>query len=184
MRTQEEHLIGQIDAQKAPSLEIGDQGKAAEEVVIEFFKSIPKMDIRPATPAEDSGRKQIVKDLAIDAVGYLDGEPAIGLQVTTATDSLARNKKKAELLDRPFLRLSEMGSSGTAIPRALVFLDAAEVKAFMGDRDMSQHPKLTQQIRESTINSLKLDLMKTKNPREQALIETLLLLIAEQGTAH
>ncbi len=155
-------------------MEIGDQGRNAEKVVIKFFELFPGMKVRPATPLEDSGRNQIVKDSAIDIVGYMEGLPAIGLQITTATDSAARLNKTADLLNRPFIRLPEMIPSDTAIPRSLVFIDAAEVSGFLADHDISKHPKLIKQIIESNLSSLKLDLMKTKNPKEQDLIQKLL----------
>ncbi len=175
MRNTEERYVKNIDTHKAPPvIEIGDQGRNAEEAVIKFFEIFPGMKVRLATPLEDSGRTQIVKDSAIDIVGYLEGLPAIGLQITTTTDSATRHSKTADLLNRPFIRLPEMVSSDTAIPRSLVFIDAAEVSAFLADHDISKHPKLIRQIIESNLSSLKLDLMKTVNPKEQDLIQKLL----------
>ena len=180
MKSPEEKYAKSMDTRKAPPLlEIGDQGKNAEQVVMEFFESIPGMNMRFATPEEDSGKSQIVKDAAIDMVGYMEGKPAIGLQITTATDSVVRQRKTSDLVARPFIRLPEMNSSDTAIPRALVFIDAAEVSAFFHDRNLDKHPKLIQQIIEGNLNSLKLDLMKTKNPREQELILKLVTFFEE-----
>jgi hypothetical protein len=191
----EQRYIHNLDYQKHhPELEeVGDQGRAAEEAVIEFFKSIPGMDIRTATAEEDSGALQIVKDKAIDAVGYLEGKPSLGLQITTSTDNKTRDQKKADLLNRPFIRLPEMKSADVSMPRSLVFVDAKEVKEFFKDRNFDNHPKLTQQIIESNINSLRLSLLKTKNPKEIALINKLLALFTEtkkllkekeKGTTH
>jgi len=176
----ENRYINDLDYQKANiNPEIGDQGHAAEEVVAEFFRSVPGMKVRPATEEEDSGKSQIVKDKAIDAVGYFEGKPALGLQITTATDSKVRDQKKTDLLNRPFIRLPEMNPSDTSMPRTLIFVDAKEIKGFLEDRNFANHPKLTEQIIEGNINSLRLDLMKTQNPKEIELINKLLILFAE-----
>jgi hypothetical protein len=183
MKSPEERYVKNIDTAKAPPLEVGDQEKNAEQAVMNFFESIPGMEMRFATSEEDSGKSQIVKDKAIDMVGYMGGKPAIGLQITTATDSVVRHRKTADLLDRPFIRLPEMNSSDTAIPRSLVFIDAAEVSAFLHDRDLGKHPKLIKQIIESNLSSLKLDLMKTQNPKEQELIQKLVSFFEESRLA-
>ena len=151
------------DSRRPPTPEVGDQGKNAEGVVLDFFsEKIPRMKMRRATPEEDSGFGK-----AIDAVGYLDNKPALGLQITTATDSVARQKKLGELQDRPFLRLSEMNpQKDPAIPRAIAFLEAQEVAGYLNDRDFSKHPGLMKQILESTVSSLRFDLTQTKNPQE------------------
>ncbi|MBX4204833.1 MAG: hypothetical protein KW788_01430 [Candidatus Doudnabacteria bacterium] len=181
MRNIETSNINDLDYQKANiNPDIGDQGHAAEEVVMEFFKSIPAIEIRPATTLEDSGKEQIGKDKAIDAIGYLEGKPALGLQITTATDSKIRNQKSNDLLNRPFIRLPEMKTTDTAMPRTLVFIDAAEVKSFLQDHNFDNHPKLKHQIVESNVNSLKLALMKTQNPKEQELINKLMVIFREQ----
>ena len=176
MKSPENRYIKNLDEQKAHlNPEIGDQGKEAEKAVDEMLPFlIPELKLRPATSLEDSGKDQIVKDKAIDRVGYLGERPAIGLQITTATDSAIRSSKSQDLLSRPFIRLDEMTAADTAIPRALVFLDAEEVKSFSIDHDISKHIKLASQIIEGISNSLKLDLMKTKNPKEQDGINELL----------
>lgn len=173
----EKQYVKNLDAQKtSPNQEVGDQGKAAEKAVADFLRSVVGMETRPATKVEDSGLQQIVKDKAIDIVGYLEGRPAIGIQITTATDSKVRSNKTNDLINRPFIRLFEMTSSDVAIPRSLVFVDAVEIKSFLFDQDITKHPKLARQIIEGNIASLKIDLMKTKNPKEQDLVNKQLAL--------
>lgn len=181
MENIEDKYVKKLDKQKTPpDPEIRDQGKAAERVVIELIQQIiPGLVVREATSQEDSGRAQITKDPAIDAVGYLSGHPAIGIQITTAIDSKVRSNKTGDLINRPFMRLPEMTTNDMSIPRSLVFVEAAEVKAFLSDPDITKHPKLARQITESNIASLKIDLMKTKNPKEQELINNLLALFTE-----
>src|SRR3989338_8649124 len=107
MKSPENRYIKNLDEQKAHlNPEIGDQGKEAEKAVDEMLPFlIPELKLRPATSLEDSGKDQIVKDKAIDRVGYLGERPAIGLQITTATDSAIRSSKSQDLLSRPFIRL-------------------------------------------------------------------------------
>lgn len=174
----EERYIRQIDSNKIPPIEkVGNQGLPAQEAVLEFFKTLPGITIRLSTPAEDSGLEQIGKDLAIDAVGYMKGKPVFVLQITTATDSKARKDKEKDRLNRPFIRLSEMNKTDPAIPRLLIFLEAKEVAEFMKDRDFSKHSKLMKQIIDGYINNLKLSLLQTKLPKEQALLNELLELM-------
>src|SRR3989344_6534751 len=175
MKSPENRYIKSLDKHKIPNPETGDQGEAAEKAVDEFLPFlIPELKVRPATPLEDSGKSQIVKDKALDRIGYLEGRAVIGLQITTTTDSAIRSSKSEDLLNRPFIRLDEMTAADTAIPRALVFLDAEEVRSFSADHNIPKHTKLASQIIEGIANSLKLDLMKTENPKEKDGINELL----------
>lgn len=177
----EERYIRQIDSTKAPPLEkVGNQGRPAEEAIIEFLKTLPGITIRLSTSTEDSGLKQIGKDPAIDAVGYINGKPAFVLQITTATDSKARREKETDRLNRPFIRLPEMSRPDPAIPRLLIFIEAKEVAEFMKDRNFSKHPKLMKQIINGYINNLKLSQLQTKLPKEQTLINELLNLLPNE----
>jgi hypothetical protein len=171
MGNPEMSYIHHLDREKIPppeSRDVGDQGKKAEDVVIEFLKArFPNMEVRHATPEEDEGnRGDIGTKKIIDAVAYLENKPALGLQITTATDSVARRKKLQELQDMPFLRLKEMKPRDKAIPRSITFVEAEQVLSYVQDHNFEQHPKLSMQILESNINSLKFDLLKTKNPEE------------------
>jgi hypothetical protein len=153
-----------------------DIGKEAEQALLDALSLIPGMRVRHATPEEDSGRQEIVKDPAIDVVGYVGEKPAFAVQLTTASDSVVLAKKKQELLDRPFIRLrnGEMGPGDTAIPRALVIIDAKSAHEYFTDPDITKHPLLRRQIADGLILNMKLALMKTKNPKEQQLVHGLL----------
>lgn len=157
-----------------------DIGFEAEEVVVQFFQTIPQMDIRYSTETEDSGRKQIVQDQQLDAVAYLDGHPAMGLQITTAMDPDLRAEKMRQIKARPFLRLNEMKKTDMAIPRVLVFLDPKHVEEFGTDHDFSKHPQVGDQILKSAINSLKFDIAMTKNLQEQEAIKSLILMLESE----
>lgn len=183
MNNIEDSIIKKMSASKTPTnADIEAWGKIAEEVIIEFLHIISGMRVRHATPEEDSGKHMIIKDAAIDAVGYLDEIPAIGFQITTAISKGAREEKTRDLMARPFIRLPEMTPKDTAIPRVIVFVDREEIIGYISDHDLKKHPRIIDQVVESNINSLKLDLMKTKNPREQELIEKLMLVFTRGKT--
>ncbi len=185
MATIEDRIVRRIDAVRQPaSQEVSDQGKAAEAAVIQFFNLIPGMHIRAATPDEDSGKSQIVKDKAIDAVAYMNGKPVLGLQITTATDSVARYEKRTDLLQRPFIRLREMKLSDSAIPRALVFIEAKAIKDFLSEKDFKKQPAMALQILSSCIASLKLALMNTEINAEQHAINKLMTVLERQKTEY
>lgn len=178
MGSPEMGYIHHLDKELHPE---SDKGKEAERVVIEFFqKAFPgKVEVRPADEEEDSGKGGQI----VDAVAYLDGKAAMGLQITTATDKEARLKKMEEMRQSPFIRLpKEMQPKDPNIPRVLVFLEQKEVKSYQDDpqHDLKQHRRLSQQILESSINSLKFDLLMTKNPREIHRINTLLSLLEQE----
>jgi hypothetical protein len=167
--------ISHIDRERhLPPSEMGDLGKPAEGIVIDFIKSrFPRMQVRPATKEEDSGYGKI-----IDAVAYMDGRPIMGLQITTATDSVARNKKMEELKNKPFIRLPEMDPKlDSAIPRTITFLEAKEVAAYIRRPDFNSHPSLAKQILESNINSLKFDSLQTKNGEEILRLNRLIIML-------
>jgi hypothetical protein len=170
----ENRYISQIDRGDTNPLDTNKQGFNAEEVVIKFMSTIPGMEVRHATPQEDSGKKQIVKDLAIDIVGYWEGKPALTPQVTTAVNKDVRDEKIADLRDHPFVRLPEMKPDDTPAVRTLTFLDAKGVESYLADPHFEHHPLLVQQIIDSNINSLKFAFLKTRNPKEQERINSLI----------
>ena len=171
-----------IDREQKP--ELTGQGKMAENVVIEFFKmNFPSMQVRKATAKEDAGQVGFGPAKTVDAVAYLDQKPAMALQVTSSTGEQFeeyRKKKLMELKNKPFLRLEEMSSHDVAIPRALVFVEPNELKKFIADHDFAKHPNLGKTILDSTLNSLKFDLLQTKNPKEIDRLRQLISLIDEQ----
>ena len=180
----EEKYVKNIDsAKRPPSFEIGDQGENAETAVIEFFKTLPGITIRLSTKAEDSGLEQIVKDPAIDAVGYINGKPAFVLQITTTTNRIDRKEKYGkDRLSRAWVRLPEMSPQDNAIPRILIFIDAPEINSFAKDHDLSKHPKLAQKIIDSFKKNLELSLLQKPLPKEQELINQLLNIVSQFET--
>lgn len=155
------------------------EGKPAEEVVVNFFK-MSGFEARFASPLEDEGRVDIGRKQIIDAVAYLEGRPALGLQITTNDSKEVREKKLAEMRSKPFIRLDEMKSKDLSIPRVLVFLDGAKVNKFKQNPDYNSNPELALQILDSAINSLKFDLVQTKNPLEQKAVNQLLGMMEEE----
>ncbi len=114
-------------------------------------------------------------------MGYFRGRPALGIQITTARDNKIKAEKYADLANRPFIRLPEMRPTDAAMFRSLVFLDAPDdIQGFRKDRDFSKHPLLEKQILESSINSFKYTLTRTKNPKEKELIQTFLNVFIER----
>lgn len=181
-RGPERGYIEQLDRENA----VTGQGRAAEEVVIDFFKrNFPNMTVRPATPREDSGfAGQGVGSKMIDAVVYARERnrliPAMALQVTTNTSRWGIEKKMEEMKDMPFVRLPEMKSDDVAIPRALIFLKPAQVQAFTEDRDFTRHQGLVLQILQSAIRSLEFDLARTQLDREKFHIQSLLATLEQE----
>ena len=89
MGRMEDQIINRIDINKENRLsqaEMIEHGRKAEKIIIQLLGTISGIKVRPATSAEDSGKLGIVKDLAIDAVGYLEEKPAIAFQITIAND--------------------------------------------------------------------------------------------------
>ncbi len=171
----ENRYIESVDSSSIP-----EQGLGAEDVVVDFFRAFPNLDIRYATPLEDSGLKQIVQDKQLDAIVYREGHPAMGLQISTTASSKVKSEKLRQIQERPFVRLDEMKASDMAIPRALIFLDAGEVKGYRSDHDFDKHPKLKNQILDGAINSLRFDISQTKNPSEKAALESLILMLEQE----
>ena len=167
--------------QNPPSREdIGDWGKEAEETVIEFFRNnFPGVEIRRATPAEDSGKRES-GGKAVDAVAYIDGKPSLGLQITTSTDSAVKDSKSQLMKDFPFLRLAEMRNTDPSIPRALVFLKAGQVAEYVKNPDFKRHPEMAGQILESVIKSLQFASLKTKDQDDHKRINVLLAMFQKE----
>ena len=166
-----------------------ENGRAAEETVINFFSSLndPDIRVRPATPQEDSGYVgEGVGSKMIDVVVMQrDAEsrreiPSMAIQVTTAQSQDIRLKKMEEMKNMPFMRLYDMKPQDTAVPRVVVFLDPGEVEKFQSDPSFERNPKLVEQIFAGVENSLAFDKLQTKNPKEQQRIDSLLASLAIQ----
>jgi hypothetical protein len=162
-----------------------DLGKLAESVVIAFFNEhFPgQITIRPATEEEDSGLKQIVQGKQIDAVAYdATGEATMCMQITTARDVRVRREKLKQLMERPFVSLAE---SRNSVPKVLVNIDPIEVSSFLIDHDFSKHIHISEQILESTVQSLGFVLTRTQIPEERQKIRMLIdLFETKKGKPH
>lgn len=170
----ESSYISRLDNAKTPRPEIGDQGSNAEQAVVNFLNAQAGIETRLSSSEEDSGKSDIGPRQILDAISYIDGKPVLGLQITTATDSVARAKKLKEISDRPYLRLPEMGNNELAIPRVLVYVDANKVKSLQEDKDILKHPDLALQIIDSIVKSLQFDLNQTKNMQEASATKKLI----------
>lgn len=180
MGSPEFNSAGQLQNRNYLSSKVDYEGFEAEFAVEDFFNAhYPKMATRRSTAKEDAGITQQKMGKAIDLIVYSkedSGRPMLGLQVTTALDSKVRLKKMDELKQHPFLRLDEMKATDASIPRVLIFVDASEVSRYTEDKDFKLHEKLSSQILESIINSLKFDLLQTKNPKEQTELKRQILM--------
>lgn len=169
MGNPEAGYINRIDRErqsKSPPEHEG-RGKDAEGLVIEFLQTqFPTMRLRAATPEEDAGNRGANVGKRIDAVAYLEGKPALGLQITTSMMEGIRKKKIREIQDHPFIRLAEMRTGDIAIPRAIIFADIDEVEGLMEDHDFEKHVKFAQGVLEGISISLQYVLKQTKNPNE------------------
>jgi hypothetical protein len=162
-------------------MEVDELAKLAETACLETLRLIDGMQVRESTDIEDSGLRQIVKDLAIDGVAYdtktevaeeptrkpMRIPPSIALQVTIASDSVVRAKKQQELVDRPFIRLPEMRLKDVAIPRALVVLDADSMKQYAADRDIVHHPDIRRKVLKNLEVNMDYMLTRTLDTKEQ-----------------
>jgi hypothetical protein len=149
-----------------------DRGFETEDVVIKFLNTLPHFDVRYSSEDEDSGRKKIIKGLQLDAIAYIEGRPAMGIQITSGGSSKNQTEKIRQMKDKPFLRLPEMKTSETAIPKVLVYLDS--------DKD----PELAIHVLDGILNSLKFDLTQTKNPQEKLAVNKLIQIIEDDKKAH
>jgi hypothetical protein len=157
----------------------------AEKVCLEVLSEVPGiLEARETTAAEDSGLRQITKDLAIDGVVYDAGDeetlptsvkehPTLAIQVTIASDSVVLNKKRQELLERPFIRLPEMQRDDVAIPRALIVLKPEDVRAYQADPNVMHHPEIRKVILKGLVANMQFMKTKTKNPREASHVDLL-----------
>lgn len=157
-----------------------DLGHRGEELVVDFFRHMKKFETRLSTTVEDSGVIDIGPRQTIDAVAYLEGQPAMGLQITTAASKEVRAKKLQEMRDHPFLRLPEMKPGQPAIPRVLVYLDRKNVATADSGDGQQASPEAALQILESAINSLQFDLTQTKNPSEITAVKNLISILQEE----
>lgn len=176
MRTNsvENRYIHEIDAPKLQrESQVPRQGRPAENITSDFFKA-SGFETRFSTEAEDEGRVDIGNKPTIDAIVYEKGKPIMSLQITTSEFQGIREKKMTEMKKKPFVRLDEMLSNDTSIPKILIYLDAKNVKTFDQEPDFSQHPEIAIQILDSSILSLKFDLSQTKNPLEQNAVQKLI----------
>ena len=173
----EENYIRNLD--REPNNELAGQGFLAEDVVVDFFNT-SGFDTRLSTKTEDEGKIDIGPKQIIDAVVYHEGRPVMCTQITTSAVKGIREKKMAEMRQKPFLRLEEMKSSDSAIPKVLVYLDANKVKTFGDDPSFDHHPEVAIQILDGCILSLGFDLSQTKNPQQQQAIVQLVEMLESE----
>lgn len=176
----ENRYIGAMDADKTrKDRSVPEQGRPAEQLTSDFFTQ-SGFDTRFTSESEDEGTTNIGSKKIIDAVVYRSELPVMALQITTSEFRSIREKKLAEIRNKPFIRLDEMKSKDVSIPRVLVYMDAARVKKFSNNPDFNQNPELSIQILDSTINSLKFDLLQTKNPLEQKAVKDLIVMLEQE----
>lgn len=154
-----------------------DVGIPAQGLAIDLLNdSFPgQFTVRKSTEEEDSGVKQIERGKQIDAVIYdEENVPVMCAQITTARNDSVRRDKVRQLLDRPFVRIRELKSQDLSLPKVLINMDPVEVGDLLNDQDISKHPKVLEQIIETTIESLKFVLTTTKYDKEQERIKKLI----------
>ena len=175
MKGPEDQYIQNLDEQIPAGAGVDSVGFQAEDVVISFLTAhFPNISVRPATPEEDSGATQITKGKQVDAVVYLEDKPAMVIQITTAESPKGRNAKIAQMRDKPFVRLDEMGSRDSAVPKVLVHIHPNHVRSFLDSPDFTTHPEIVDEITRGIVNSLQFDLVTTHNPTQQNAVRTLL----------
>lgn len=178
----EDALIGAIDAKKiAPELQ--GQGDRTEEFVADFYGMIPGFQARMATSEEDKG-PEIGGKQTVDVVVSRDGKYSFAVQVTGNNSKDIRMKKMQEMANRPFVRLPDILPNEPAIPKVLVFLDPLQVKKFFEGSSVAEKTRagteLMLKIIDDHILSFSFDLMKTKNPTEQAALKKLIEVFTQE----
>lgn len=167
--------MGQFDSVPGSAAQEVDIGKEAEQALLDALALIPGMQARHSTPEEDSGLEQIVKGDTIDAVAYVGGKPAFWVAMTTARDSVVRDKKIRQFMSRPLFKRVE----GVSIPRAFVYVDAADVRAYVADRDITKHSGLRQKIMDDLIQMLSFAVTQTKIAEEKSRVGVLVKSLQE-----
>lgn len=180
----EEQYIHNLDRAKQnpkPGLEPGleGQGFPAEAVTLDFFKTMG-LSARLSTDGEDEGRQDIGSKRIIDGVVFKDNKAIMSPQITTSKFPDVRAKKMAELIAKPFVRVKEMSSQDTAIPKVLIYLDAQSVSNFNKNPDFNQHPEIALQIIDGSLISLGLVLSKTEYDREQEAVQKLIAMFEQE----
>lgn len=178
----EDALIGAIDAKKmAPELQ--GQGDRTEQFVADFYALIPGFKARMATPEEDKG-PEIGGQQTVDVVVSRDGKYSFAVQVTGNNSKDIRMKKMQEMANRPFVRLPDTLPNEPAVPKVLVFLDPIQVKKFFDGGSVSEKTQasteLMLKIIDDHIFSFSFDLLKTKNPTEQAAVKKLIEVFTQE----
>ncbi|KKP55782.1 MAG: hypothetical protein UR50_C0018G0001, partial [Parcubacteria group bacterium GW2011_GWC1_34_10] len=70
-------------------------------------------------------------------------------------------------------------------PKVVVSINPEEVTSFLGDSSFSKHPQIWAKIKSDITNSLLYVLNITKNEKEKAKAQELLILLADSGnTSH
>jgi hypothetical protein len=163
--------------------------RSAEKVVIGCLnENLKRMGIatRPATSTEDSGIMH-KGGKQIDAV-LIEGsnkKPIMCVQITIATDSSVQMKKVTQLAEKPFVRLEEMKSQDTPIPKVVVGLNPGEIEAFLNDPYFLKHPRIWEKIKSDIIKSLLFVLNMTKNEKEKDRAREMLTLFTNNtSTSH
>lgn len=152
-----------IEASWNRDIDITDQtaaelGRKGEEAVINFFKGLsPRVEVRHATPKEDAGSDAVFNPKTIDAVIYVDGEPAIAPQISVSRNPKIRREKLERFKNRPYIRLEEQRPTDVAVPTGIIFPD---------QEDVEKRRPIDKQVLKDTLNSLRFVLALTKNPKE------------------
>jgi hypothetical protein len=173
----EERYIHNLDRER--NREERTEGKEAEKIVLDLLESAG-FETRFATPAEDEGFKDIGRKPMIDAVAYFEGKAVMGIQITTNSSRDMREKKFAEMREKPFIRLDEMNPKDLSIPRVLIYMEPAKVNKYKEKPDFNTNQELALQILDSVIISLKFDLTYTKDPHYQKSVNDLIRMMEDE----
>jgi len=176
LESQEENrIIGLIDAERERnSGELRGQGRPTEKFVHLFFNGIPELKARFATQKEDEGSENGGRQTVDLVVSFNDDKPAFAIQITSGVSKDIINKKLTEMRDHPFIRLESMKKGDSAIPKALVALDARQIKNFFENPDLSKHPELSLKVIDDILRSLAFDLTQTQLPLEKEAVSELI----------
>ena len=174
-RGPEKSYISDIDYEGRNQEEELKISTEAEQAVLNFLKkNFPDDAVRHATEKEDSGEfgenkgSQAI-DIVLSKVKKKRDVPSLVQQVTTGKSLETMQKKMKEMQERPFVRLEGMSLDDVAAPKTLIFLDPELIKRLRDPNDLEAKEELDEKVVSSSINSLKFALLKTKNPKEQAL---------------
>ncbi len=173
--------------EQTPKPEYQTKGMMAEELILNTINNnFKEFKARLSTLEEDSGRKDIGMRQTIDIVVYDHNtdRPVMALQVTCNNSKEKMQKKMRELMDHPFVRLPEMKSKDHAIPKGLIYIEEDKVDTYAGDPEFANSPEVLLRFIDGAVNSLKADLLLTKNPLEKKAIEDLIKSLTQEQQKH